>query len=77
MNAGSLLRFYIDNRQYLPGIVVIVGLSLVSGVLKMLSATYWGRSLDYGVAGLTQEMLATAGMMALFILLDCARTALH
>lgn len=75
--SGSLLRFYIDNRRYLPGIVVIVGLSLVSGVLKMLSATYWGRSLDYGVAGLTQEMLTAAGMMALFILLDCARTALH
>ena len=28
--SGSLLRFYIDNRRYLPGIVVIVGLSLVS-----------------------------------------------
>lgn len=77
MNGGSLLRFYIDNRRYLPGIVVIVGLSLVSGVLKMLSAAYWGRALDYGVAGLTQEMLTAAGMMAFFILLDCARTALH
>lgn len=77
MTGGALLRFYIDNRKHLPGIVVIVGLSLVSGVLKMLSATYWGRALDYGVAGLTQEMLAAAGMMAFFILLDCARTALH
>lgn len=77
MSGGALLRFYIDNRRYLPGILLIVGLSLVSGMLKMLSATYWGRSLDYGVAGLTSEMLSAAGMMALFILLDCARTALH
>lgn len=77
MNTGALLRFYIDNRRHLPGIVLIVGLSLVSGMLKMLAATFWGRSLDYGVAGLTREMLTAAGMMALFILLDCARTALH
>lgn len=77
MKTGALLRFYIDNRKYLPGIVLIVGLSLCSGMLKMLSAAYWGRSLDYGVAGLTQEMLTAAGMMAFFILLDCARTALH
>lgn len=77
MNGGALLRFYIDNRKYLPGILLIVGLSLVSGMLKMLSATYWGRSLDYGVAGQTADMLSAAGMMAFFILLDCARTALH
>lgn len=77
MAGGTLLRFYIDNRKYLPGIVVIVGLSLFSGMLKMLSATYWGRALDCGVAGQAQEMLAAAGMMAFFILLDCARTALH
>ena len=60
MKTGALLRFYIDNRKYLPGIVLIVGLSLCSGMLKMLSAAYWGRSLDYGVAGLTQEMLTAA-----------------
>ena len=43
---NTLLRFYMDNRKHLPGIVFIVGISLLSGILKMLSATYWGRAVD-------------------------------
>ncbi len=77
MDGSPLIRFYYDNRRHLPGLVIIVALSLVSGVLKTLSATYWGRAVDLGVAGLIEEMLTAAGLMALFILLDCARTALH
>ncbi len=77
MDGSPLIRFYYDNRRHLPGLVIIVALSLVSGVLKTLSATYWGRAVDLGVAGLIGEMLTAAGFMALFILLDCARTALH
>ena len=77
MNGSALIRFYVDNRKHLPGIVTIVGISLVSGVLKMLAAAFWGRAVDYGVAGLLGDMLFAAGMMALFVLLDGARTALH
>ncbi len=57
--------------------MTIVALSLVSGVLKTLSAAYWGRAVDFGVAGLVEDMLFAAVLMALFILLDCLRTALH
>lgn len=74
---NALLRFYMDNRKHLPGIVFIVGISLLSGILKMLSATYWGRAVDYGIAGMVEEMLAAAVLMAVFILADCVRTALH
>lgn len=74
---NTLLRFYIDNRKHLPGIAFIVGISLLSGILKMLSATYWGRAVDYGIAGLVEEMLGCAVLMAAFILADCVRTALH
>ncbi len=77
MEGSPLFRFYFDNKKYLPGIAVIVGLSLVSGVLKMLAATYSGQAVDYGVSREVDMMLLTAGMMALFILLDCGRTALH
>lgn len=77
MDGTPLIRFYYDNRRHLPGLVTIVALSLVSGVLKTLSATYWGKAVDLGVAGLMDEMLWSAALMALFILLDCARTALH
>lgn len=77
MKLSALLRFYYDNRKYLPGLILIVGLSLASGVLKMLAATCWGRAVDLGVAGQVNDMLVNAGLMGLFILLDCARTAVH
>ena len=77
MENSPLFRFYYDNRKHLPGLVTIVALSLVSGVLKTLSAAYWGRAVDFGVAGLVEDMLFAAVLMALFILLDCLRTALH
>ncbi len=77
MKVNPLLRFYVDNKKYLPGITVIVGISLLSGVLKMMAASYWGRAVDLGVSGLVEDMLFAAAMMALFILLDCLRTALH
>ncbi len=77
MEGNPLLRFYIDNKKHLPGLLVIVGISLLSGVLKMLSATYWGKAVDFGVAGLVEEMIFSAVFMAVFILLDCARTAFH
>ena len=77
MESSPLFRFYYDNRKHLPGLVTIVALSLVSGVLKTLSAAYWGRAVDFGVAGLVEDMLFAAVLMALFILLDCLRTALH
>ena len=70
---NALLRFYIDNKKHLPGIAFIVGISLLSGILKMLSATYWGRAVDYGIAGLVEEMLGCAVLMAAFILADCVR----
>lgn len=73
----ALFRFYMDNKRHLPGIAFIVGISLVSGILKMLSATYWGRAVDYGIAGMVEEMLAAAVLMAVFILADGIRTALH
>ena len=74
MEGNPLLRFYIDNKKHLPGLLVIVGISLLSGVLKMLSATYWGKAVDFGVAGLVEEMIFSAVFMAVFILLDCARS---
>lgn len=77
MENSPLFRFYYDNRKHLPGLVTIVALSLVSGVLKTLSAACWGRAVDFGVAGLVEDMLFAAVLMALFILLDCLRTALH
>ncbi len=77
MNLSALFRFYYDNKKYLPGLTLIVGLSLVSGVLKMLAATCWGRAVDLGVAGMVTDMLINAGLMGLFILLDCTRTAVH
>ena len=77
MENSPLFRFYYDTRKHLPGLVTIVALSLVSGVLKTLSAAYWGRAVGFGVAGLVEDMLFAAVLMALFILLDCLRTALH
>ena len=77
MEINPLFRFYIDNKKYLPGILTIVGISLLSGVLKMLAATFWGRAVDLGMAGLINDMIFAAIMMAVFILADCLRTAVH
>ena len=41
MDMNPLLRFYVDNKKYLPGILPNVGISLASGVLKMLAAAFW------------------------------------
>ncbi|MDE6838355.1 MAG: ABC transporter ATP-binding protein/permease [Acutalibacter sp.] len=77
MDMNPLLRFYVDNKKYLPGILTIVGISLASGVLKMLAAAFWGKAVDFGLAGLVNDMLFAAALMAVFILLDGARTAVH
>lgn len=72
-----LLRFYMDNRKYLPGIALIIGLSCVSGILKIRSAVFWGQAVDYGTVGKIDGMLSAALWMGTFILTDCARTALQ
>ena len=77
MDMNPLLRFYVDNKKYLPGILTIVGISLASGVLKMLASAFWGKAVDFGLAGLVNDMLFAAALMAVFILLDGARTAVH
>ncbi len=77
MEINPLVRFYMDNKKYLPGILTIVGISLFSGVLKMLAATFWGRAVDFGLEGLIGDMVFAAVLMAVFILADCVRTAVH
>jgi len=74
---NPLLRLYAENKKYIFGLVVILGISLLAGVFKMLASTLWGQAVDFGVAGKTHEMLSAAGAMAAVILLDCSRTALH
>lgn len=77
MNENALLRFYVKYRRHLPGVLIIVALSLLSGVLKMLSASNWGRAVDFGLAGSNREMVISALFMAAFLTLDCVRTAMH
>ena len=72
-----LVRIYLENKKHLWGLTVIVLISLISGVFKMLSATYWGNAVDFGIAGETKQMLISAGLMVLFILIDAARTGVH
>lgn len=74
---NPLLRFYADNKKYLPGMGIIIFISLLAGVLKMLVSTLWGQAVDFGVAGEIFQMLTSAAAMAGLILLDCSRTALH
>ncbi len=74
---NPLFRFYADNKKYLPGLAVIVFISLLAGVLKLLVSFLWGEAVDLGVAGRISPMLITAAVMAGLILLDCSRTALH
>ncbi len=74
---NPLFRFYADNKKYLPGMGVIIFISLLAGVLKMLVSTLWGQAVDFGVAGKLSPMLTAAAIMAGLILLDCSRTALH
>ena len=72
-----LVRLYTENRKYILPHVIILLISLLAGVFKMLASILWGQAVDFGVAGQRREMLWTAGAMALVILLDCIRTALH
>ena len=72
-----LLRLYLENRRYIPGLALILLISLLAGGLKLAVSTLWGQAVDFGVAGRISPMLWAAGAMALVILVDCARTALH
>lgn len=72
-----LLRLYLENRRYIPGLALILLISLLAGGLKLAAYTLWGQAVDFGVAGRISPMLWGAGAMALVILVDCARTAVH
>lgn len=72
-----LLRLYLENRRYIPGLALILLISLLAGGLKLAVSTLWGQAVDFGVAGRVSPMLWAAGAMALVILVDCARTAVH
>ena len=72
-----LLRLYLENRRYIPGLALILLISLLAGGLKLAASTLWGQAVDFGVAGRISPMLWGAGAMALVILVDCARTAVH
>ena len=72
-----LLRLYLENSRYIPGLALILLISLLAGGLKLAASTLWGQAVDFGVAGRISPMLWAAGAMALVILVDCARTAVH
>ena len=72
-----LLRLYLENRRYIPGLALILLISLLAGGLKLAASTLWGQAVDFGVAGRISPMLWAAGAMTLVILVDCARTAVH
>ena len=72
-----LLRLYLENRRYIPGLALILLISLLAGGLKLAASALWGQAVDFGVAGRISPMLWAAGAMALVILVDCARTAVH
>lgn len=72
---NPLVRLLADCRAHWLGMGAIAALSMLAGGFKALSATYWGRSVDAGVAGATKAMLWSALIMVAFILLDGARTA--
>ena len=72
-----LLRLYLENRRYIPGLALILLISLLAGGLKLAASTLWGQAVDFGVAGRISPMLWGAGAMALVILVDCARTTVH
>ena len=72
-----ILRLYFANRSHIPGLVVVLLFSLLAGGFKLLSSNLWGQAVDYGVAGQVIPMLWAASGMAIAILLDCARMALH
>ena len=72
-----LFRLYLENRRYIPGLALVLLISLLAGGLKLAVSTLWGQAVDFGVAGEISPMLMAAGTMALVILVDCARTAIH
>lgn len=74
---NPLLRFFYDYRRYLPGLLLIVGIAMLSGLLKLAASLLWGRTVDHGIAGDVPPMLLSAAFMMLIILLDCARNAVH
>jgi len=73
---NSLVRLLVDCRPYWLGMGTIAALSMLAGGFKALSATFWGRAVDAGVAGAMQTMQWSALAMVVFILLDGGRTVI-
>ncbi len=73
---SSILRVYKENKRYWGAFALIFGLTMLAGVFKMLSSTFWGDVVDYGIGGEINLMLSSAVFMAVIILLDCTRTSL-
>ena len=72
-----LLRLFLDNKRYWPGLFLMVILAGLAGVFKTRAATLWGEAVDFGVSGLTDAMLQAALLMLLFIVIDGIRTGVH
>lgn len=72
-----LLRLCLENRKYWPGMGAVLLVALLAGGFKLASSVLWGQAVNFGVAGQVAPMLWAAGGMALVILADCGRMALH
>lgn len=74
---NPLVRFFYDYRRYLPGLILVVGIGMLSGILKAAVSMLWGRAVDYGMVAQFSPMLSCMGWMFLLISLDCARYGVH
>ena len=46
-----LLRLYLENHRYIPGLALILLISLLAGGLKLAASTLWGQAVDLAWRG--------------------------
>ena len=66
-----------DSKNHWPGLIAVFLFAVLAGVFKTAASTLWGKAVDFGVGGEINPMLISAGIMAIIILLDAIRTAVH
>ncbi len=71
----ALKRLFMDNKSYWPGFCWLILLSLSSGFFKSGAASFFGSTVDSGMAGATSAAVSAALLTLLMVGADALRLA--
>ena len=74
---NALLRLIFDSKIQLLGMIIFIGLLLISGVINTISANIWGSVVDEGMQGQFEKIIPLGLFMVALMGADFVRLALQ